>query len=70
MKRIAILVKTSLASGRGIISGISKYIAKNNNWHTFQHVGRLETNAPEAIRNWQSDGIIAQIKNPKLLDFI
>lgn len=70
MKRIAILVETSLASGRGILAGISRYLDERPGWCTFQHVGPLGTLAPDAIRTWQGDGIIGRIANPELLQLI
>ncbi|MDP4626162.1 MAG: DNA-binding transcriptional regulator [Akkermansiaceae bacterium] len=70
MKRIAILVETSLASGREILSGISRYLDERPDWSIFLHVGPLGAMAPEAIRNWQGDGIIARIANEELHELI
>ncbi len=70
MKRIAILVETSLASGRAIVSGISRYLDENTDLAAFQLSGVLGAMAPEALRNWQGDGIIARIADEKLLDLV
>ena len=66
MKRIAILVETSLASGREILAGISRYLDERPDWSIFQHVGPLGAMAPEAIKDWQGDGIIARVANEEL----
>jgi LacI family transcriptional regulator len=70
MKHIAILVETSLASGREILTGISRYVDRHPDWFVFQHVGPLGAMAPEALRAWQGDGIIARIANQELLELI
>ena len=70
MKRIAILVETSLASGRQIVTGISRFLDERTDWSVFQHSGPLGAMDPAAISQWQGDGIIARIANPELLALI
>jgi LacI family transcriptional regulator len=70
MKRIAILAETSLASGRQIVTGISRFLDERNDWSVFQHSGPLGAMNPAAISQWQGDGIIARIANPELLALI
>ena len=70
MKRIAILAETSLASGRQIVTGISRFLDERTDWSVFQHSGPLGAMDPNAISQWQGDGIIARIANPDLLALI
>lgn len=70
MKRIAILVETSLASGRQIVTGISRFLDERTDWSVFQHSGPLGAMDPAAIHQWQGDGIIARVANPELLELI
>lgn len=70
MKRIAILAETSLASGRQIVTGISRFLDERTDWSVFQHSGPLGAMDPSAIAQWQGDGIIARIANPELLALI
>jgi LacI family transcriptional regulator len=70
MKRIAILVETSLASGRQIVTGISRFLDEHNDWSVFQHSGPLGAMDPTAINQWEGDGIIARIANQELLTLI
>jgi len=70
MKRIAILVETSLSSGREILSGISRYLNERPDWSIYLYVGPLDAMEPNSIRNWQGDGIIARIADEKLLETI
>ena len=47
MKRIAILAETSLASGRQIVTGISRFLDERNDWSVFQHSGPLGAMDPD-----------------------
>lgn len=70
MKRIAILVETSLASGRQILTGIARFLHERQDWSIYQYLGPMGTLEPEALRNWEGDGIIARITNREVLDII
>ncbi|MGJ8642113.1 MAG: substrate-binding domain-containing protein [Luteolibacter sp.] len=70
MKRIAIVVETSLASGRAIVSGISRYLDEHTDIAAFQLSGVLGAMAPNALKNWEGDGIIARIADRKMLDLV
>ncbi|NWK55524.1 XylR family transcriptional regulator [Verrucomicrobiaceae bacterium N1E253] len=70
MKRIAILSETSLASGRQIVIGVSRFLDERGNWSAFQHSGPLGALTPSAIMQWEGDGMIARIANKELLDMI
>lgn len=70
MKRIAILVETSLASGREIVTGISRFLDERNDWSIFQNVGPLGAMDIDAIKLWQGDGIIARIASSDMLELI
>ncbi|MDQ8179328.1 XylR family transcriptional regulator [Pelagicoccus sp. SDUM812005] len=65
-KNIAILVETSLNSGRQIVRGISRFARERNDWSLHYHTGPLGAMAPGSLENWQGDGIIARIANPDL----
>ncbi|MGJ8654600.1 MAG: substrate-binding domain-containing protein [Opitutaceae bacterium] len=70
MKRIALAIETSLASGREIVMGISRYLDTCTDWSIFQLTGQLGVMDTDAIRHWEGDGIIARIANPKVHDLI
>lgn len=65
-RKIAILVETSLDSGRQIVRGISRFARERNDWALLHHTGPLGAMAPVSLENWAGDGIIARIANPKL----
>jgi LacI family transcriptional regulator len=70
MKRIALIVETSLASGRHIVAGVSRFLDEQNDWTVFQPSGPLGTMDLNALAQWNGDGIIARIANPQLLQLI
>lgn len=70
MYRIALIVETSLASGREIVAGVAQYFEHKKDWsitHMLATMGRIH---PKQLSNWVGDGIIARITDPELLDFI
>lgn len=62
-KRVGIFVETSLASGREMVSGISRFARERNDWSVFFHTGPLGAMIPSFLNNWSGDGIIARIAN-------
>ena len=67
-KRIALLVETSLGSGREILRGISQYSRQNGDWEIFHAARGLVDEVPEWIENWDGDGVIARIQDKKMVD--
>lgn len=67
-KRVALLVETSLASGREILQGIAKYARETNEWELFHVAGGLESSLPRWLSNWRGDGIIARLQSQELVE--
>ena len=70
MHRIALIVETSLASGREIVAGVAKYLEQKNDWsisHMLAPMGQIQ---PQRLHDWEGDGIIARITDPALHDLI
>ena len=69
-RKIALLIETSLASGRQIIMGIGDYMRENDHWSVFQQTEILGTLNPQALENWEGDGIIARIANQEFANIV
>lgn len=69
-KKIAVLVETSLDSGRQIVRGISRFARERNDWALLHHTGPLGAMVPASLENWAGDGIIARVANPKLHELV
>jgi LacI family transcriptional regulator len=70
MPRIAILVETSLASGRQILAGISHFLKQRNDISVFHHSGQLGQMHPRSLIDWEGDGIIARIVDQPIADLL
>ena len=64
--RVALLVETSLASGRDILRGIGRYVRECGPWSIYHEPRSLEEAAPAWLRTWRGDGIIARIQNRRI----
>jgi LacI family transcriptional regulator len=60
---VALLVETSLGSGRDILRGIAQYVREHPGWSLFHEPRSLEESLPEWLEDWEGDGIIARIQN-------
>lgn len=69
-KRVALIVETSLASGRGILRGIGRYAHESDRWSLF-HVARgLREATPDWLSSWSGDGVIARVHSPELTSLL
>lgn len=68
--RVALLVETSIASGRDKLAGIARYNREHGGWSLYHQPRGLELVSFETIRHWQGDGIIARIPSQEWLDVL
>jgi LacI family transcriptional regulator len=68
--RVALLLDSSRAYGRGLLHGIAGFVRTHGHWSVY--VGeRGQGDAPPAwLRGWQGDGIIARVETRKVADAI
>ena len=63
--RVAVLVETSTAWGRGIVSGINSYLRHHQHWQVL-----LEPRGPNSElrlpQDWHGEGIIARVASPAM----
>jgi DNA-binding LacI/PurR family transcriptional regulator len=67
---VALLIETSLASGRDILRGIGRYMRENQPWAIFHEPRSLEESGPCWLKSWQGDGIIARVQNRQIADLV
>lgn len=63
LPHVALIVETSLAPGREMLSGITRFVRENRPWATFVAPRSLEESVPSWIARWRGDGIIARVQN-------
>ena len=66
LRRVALLVETSRAYGRGVIRGIARYHAERKNWLTYFQPHGLGDPPPAWLKQWDGDGVIARIDNRRM----
>ena len=64
--RVALIVETSLASGRDILHGIARYVHEHGPWSIYHEPRSLEEMVPRWLKNWNGAGIIARIQNRQI----
>lgn len=67
---VALLVETSLASGRDILRGISRYVHESAGWWLYHEPHGLDESVPRWLKRWRGDGIIARIQSRRMADAI
>ena len=62
-KKVALLVESSRAYGRGVLAGIAAYARAHRNWSIYFHERNLGEAVPKWLQSWEGDGIIARVEN-------
>src|SRR3954471_4297279 len=68
--RVALLVESSRAYGRGLLHGIAEYIRLHGPWSIYMAERGLEDDPPDWLQGWDGDGVIARIENRTMADAI
>lgn len=63
---VALLVETSLASGRDILIGIARHVSEHQPWLLFHEARGLEEKLPQWLEGWKGHGIIARVQSPAM----
>src|SRR6185437_8535343 len=69
MKRapnVALLIETSNAYARGLLGGIRTYLRAHGPWSIYLGEQRRGDPAPDWLRGWRGDGIIARIESAEI----
>jgi len=59
---VALLIETSLGSGRDILRGIARYVREHEAWALYHEPHGMGDIVPPWLHRWQGDGIIARIQ--------
>lgn len=65
-RQVALLVETSIVSGREILKGIGRFLREGHPWTVVHEPRNLLDAAPAWIRQWKGDGIIARVSSPEM----
>lgn len=68
--RVALLVESSRAYGRGLLSGVAKFVRQHDPWSIFFQDLNLCDDTPEWLKNWRGEGIIVRLENDDIVNII
>jgi LacI family transcriptional regulator len=64
--RVALLIESSNAYGRGILAGIARFLQEQKPWSVFlPETGRSDT-AGDCLRGWKGDGLIVRAESKRV----
>lgn len=61
--RVALLVESSRAYGRGILGGVAKFVRERDAWSIFFQDLNLCDDTPSWLKRWEGEGIISRLEN-------
>src|SRR5271170_5369924 len=68
--RVALLIESSRAYGRGTLLGVAKYLREHRPWAVFLQERSLNDFNLEWLHGWKGDGIIARIESRRIADAV
>lgn len=68
LRRVALVVETSVCYGREILRGISSYVRSSCNWSVFLDERELSAPPPDWLIDWKGDGVICRSTTPKIAE--
>jgi len=63
---VALIIETSLGSGRDILRGVARYVRRHEPWALYHEPHGLGDSVPQWLRRWNGDGIIARIQTRRI----
>jgi len=62
--RVALLVETSNAYGRGLLAGVAEYVAAHGPWSVYlPEAGRADDTAAARLRGWRGEGVLVRAED-------
>jgi LacI family transcriptional regulator len=68
--RVALFVESSRAYGRGLLTGIVRYVRETRPWSISYQECRLGEFSPAWLKRWSGDGIIARVADLRMANAI
>jgi LacI family transcriptional regulator len=70
LRRVALIVETSRAFGRGVIRGVAQYSRERGPWSIYFTPHGLDDPPPGWLQGWSGDGILARIEDPRMAEAV
>jgi len=69
-RQVAVLIDFSRSYGRGLLSGVAKFVREHHEWSVQSEEWRWIDATPAWFKNWKGDGAIAWVETPELAAII
>jgi LacI family transcriptional regulator len=69
-RQVAVLIDFSRSYGRGLLSGIAKFVREHHEWSVQSEEWRWTDATPAWFKNWKGDGALAWVETPELAETI
>jgi LacI family transcriptional regulator len=69
-RQVAVLIDFSRSYGRGLLSGVAKFVREHHEWSVQSEEWRWTDATPAWFRNWKGDGAIAWVETPELAEIV
>lgn len=69
-RQVALLIETSNAYARGLLSGVRQYLYENPGWSIYLGEHSRQDTDLSWLEGWRGDGVIARIENREIADRI
>ncbi len=69
-RRVALLVESSRAYGRGILAGVAKFVRQHDPWSIFFQDLNLCDDTPGWLKTWRGDVFISRMENSDIVTVI
>jgi LacI family transcriptional regulator len=67
MRRVAVLIESSRAYGRGLLRGVARYNREHGHWSVYLQPHGLDHPPPPWLKRWRGDGILVRIGDRRML---
>lgn len=69
-RQVAVLVDFSRSYGRGLLSGVAKFVREHHEWSVQSEEWRWTDATPAWFRHWKGDGALAWVETPELANIV
>ena len=63
---VLLMVETSIAYGRGILTGITRWLRSHRRWSMYLEQHELSAAPPAWLADWRGDGVICRVTDPQV----
>jgi LacI family transcriptional regulator len=68
--QVALIIETSLAYGRGVLRGISRYVKTQSHWSIYFDQRSLNDPPPSWLKDWNGHGVIMRAHTKRLVQMV